>query len=153
LERLKDFPICKKGRNTKAADLVFAAFDVKDMPILLSAGHTNNPHSDQGAVGNGYIEGVEAVKVRDAVASLLRDRGLTVIEDGADGVSDPLKKAIALAKTADTAIEFHFNAGPPTATGVEVLSKPKHKALAQSIATEMSEDAMTDAVYASEKET
>ena len=107
--------------------------------ILLSAGHTNNPKDDRGAVGNGFIEGVEAVRVRDALASALRQSGRTVIEDGADGVSDPLRKAIALAKTASTAIEFHFNAGPPTATGIEVLSKPKHKDLAQKLARAISD--------------
>ncbi len=108
------------------------------MTILLSAGHTNNPHDDRGAAGNGFIEGVETVKVRDAVAALLRDRGLTVIEDGSDGVNEPLKKAIALARTADTALEFHFNAASPQATGVEVLSKPNHRKLAQRIAKEIS---------------
>lgn len=84
--------------------------------------------------GNGYIEGVEATKLRDDVAEKLRTLGHTVIEDGSDGVNDPLKRAIALARTAQTAVEFHFNAGPPKATGIEVLSKPKHKALAQRIA-------------------
>lgn len=108
------------------------------MKILISAGHTNNPQSDRGAAGNGFIEGVETVKIRDAVAARLRTRGLDVIEDGSDGINDPLTKAIALAKTADTAIEFHFNAGPPAATGVEVLSKPKHRKLGQSIAKSIS---------------
>lgn len=108
------------------------------MKILVSAGHTNNPHDDRGAAGNGFIEGVETVKIRDSVASLLRDRGLTVIEDGSDGVNDPLTKAIALARTADIAVEFHFNAGPPAATGVEVLSKTNNRKLAQRIAKEIS---------------
>src|SRR5436190_16975584 len=98
------------------------------MKILISAGHTNYPNADQGAVGgNGYREGVEAVKIRDAVAALLRDRGLNVIEDGPDGVNNPLKEAIALARTANVAVEIHFNAGPLTATGTEVLSKPNNR--------------------------
>ena len=104
------------------------------MKILISAGHTNNPASDRGAAGNGFIEGVETVKIRDTVASNLRSRGLTVIEDGIDGVNDPLTKAIALAKTSDIAIEFHFNAGPSGATGVEVLSKPNHRSFGRSLA-------------------
>lgn len=105
------------------------------MRILVSAGHTNNPNSDRGAAGNGFIEGVEAVKIRDAVAADLRLRGFEVVEDGSDGVNDPLKKAIALAKTSDIAIEIHFNASTnATATGVEVLAKPKNKKLSQEIA-------------------
>lgn len=107
---------------------------IMSKPILVSAGHTNKPRQDRGMSGNGYIEGVEATRLRDAVAAYLRGLGCSVIEDGADGVNDPLSRAIALAKTASPAIEFHFNAGPPTATGIEVLAKPKHKKLAQSIA-------------------
>ena len=108
------------------------------MKILISAGHTNVPGKDRGAAGNGFIEGDEAVKIRDQVASILRGRGLEVIEDGADGVNDPLTKAIALAKTADEAVEFHFNAGPAPASGVEVLSKPKDRKLGQKIAKAIS---------------
>ena len=59
------------------------------MKILISAGHTNVPGKDRGAAGNGFIEGDEAVKIRDQVASILRGRGLEVIEDGADGVKAP----------------------------------------------------------------
>jgi len=102
--------------------------------ILVSAGHTNVAGSDRGMEGNGFIEGVEATRLRDDVATQLRAAGHTVIEDGSDGVNDPLKRAIALARTAQTAVEFHFNAGPPTATGIEVLAKTKHKHLAQRIA-------------------
>lgn len=104
------------------------------MAILVSAGHTNKAGQDRGMQGNGYIEGVEATKLRDDVAAKLRSLGCAVIEDGSDGVNDPLKRAIALARTANIAVEFHFNAGPSTATGIEVLAKPKHKKLAQSIA-------------------
>lgn len=31
-------------------------------------------------------------------------------------------------------VEFHFNAGPPSATGVEALSTPRQKRLAQALA-------------------
>ena len=71
--------------------------------------------------------------MRDRVVKKLRDSGVTTITDGADGVSEPLTKAVQLAKRADIAVEIHFNAGPPTATGIECLAKPKHKALAQSL--------------------
>lgn len=107
--------------------------------VLVSAGHTNKDGQDQGAAGNGYVEGKEAVAIRDHVAALLRQDGVNVIEDGADGASEPLKKAITLARTVPVAVEFHFNAGPPKATGIEVLSKPNKKQLAQELALAINE--------------
>jgi N-acetylmuramoyl-L-alanine amidase len=106
------------------------------MSILCSAGHTNIKGQDRGAVGNGFVEGDLAVELRDAVAAHLRELGETVLEDGFDGQNDPLKKALELAKQAKVAVEFHWNASEnPKAMGVEVLSKPKHKELAQTLAT------------------
>ena len=102
--------------------------------ILISAGHSTVPPKDSGAVGNGFVEANEALKLRDSTAALLRAKGFIVTEDGVDGISEPLTKAVALARRASIAIEFHFNAGPPKATGIEVLSKPNKKALAQKIA-------------------
>jgi N-acetylmuramoyl-L-alanine amidase len=102
--------------------------------ILVSAGHSTVPPRDSGATGNGFIEAVEALKVRDAVAALLRLKNIDVIMDGIDGESEPLRKAIRLARTANVAIEFHFNAGGPGATGIEVLALPAKKALSQKIA-------------------
>lgn len=102
--------------------------------ILLSAGHTNVPGQDRGVSGNGYIEGDAAVVLRDHLAARLRSVGVSVITDGSDGVSEPLTKAIVLARKADLAIEFHFNAGPLGANGVEVLSKLNKKDIGQKLA-------------------
>lgn len=107
-----------------------------DKLILVSAGHGAN---DPGAVGNGFVEAKEALKIRDEVARILRGKGCSVLEDGADGVNEPLKKALVLASRADTAVEFHFNAASnPKATGIEVLAKPKYRKLAQDIAKAIS---------------
>ncbi len=102
--------------------------------LLLSAGHTSIAGRDRGAAGNGLIEGVEAVKIRDRVAELLRAKGFSVREDGGDGISEPLSKALKLIPGTSLAVELHFNAGPPTATGIEVLSLPSRKKHAQLIA-------------------
>jgi N-acetylmuramoyl-L-alanine amidase len=59
---------------------------------------------------------------------------IEVLTDGAGDVNQVLKEAIALAKTANVAIEYHFNAGPSSATGIEVLSLAGKKALAQRVA-------------------
>lgn len=102
--------------------------------LLISAGHTNIAGKDRGAAGSGYVEGVEAVKIRDSVAAKLRSSGLLVVEDGADDQNDPLKKALKLIAGTDLAVEFHFNAGPAKATGIEVLSKRSKKTNAKRIA-------------------
>ena len=101
--------------------------------ILISAGHSE---TDPGAVGNGYKEADLAVDLRDRVAAILRGTwGLNILEDGDDGDNEPLTKAIALAKRSDVAVEFHWNAGVPAATGIEVLAKPDKKKLSQALAT------------------
>lgn len=103
--------------------------------ILISAGHSTVPPLDPGAVGpKGEKEANIALKMRDQVAAKLRAKGLDVTEDGADGVNEPLSKALTLARGAQVAIEFHLNAGPPTATGIEVLSKPNRRALGRALA-------------------
>ncbi len=102
--------------------------------VLISAGHSTVPPQDSGAVGNGFTEAKEALRLRDKTAMFLRRHNAIVLEDGDDGISEPLRKALELAKKADVAVEFHFNAGPPKATGIEVLSKPRHKKLAQQLA-------------------
>lgn len=130
------------GENTLSAAMQrgFAGFG-NHVPaggkmILVSAGHSTIAGLDQGVVANGLVEGKEAVKVRDRVAEILRKRGYAVIEDGADGMSEPLSKALVLAAKADYAIEIHFNAfEKPAATGVEVLARPKNRNKAQRVAT------------------
>jgi len=97
--------------------------------ILVSAGHGGG---DPGAVGHGYTEAAIALQLRDKVAAILRTQDCTVFEDGADGVNDPLKKAIGIARTVTAAggiaVEFHLNASTnPTVGGIECLSKPKPK--------------------------
>lgn len=106
------------------------------MQIAITAGHSG---TDPGAVNTSLklTEAGLATNLRDQVAALLRLRGFTVVEDGADGENQPLKQALTLVKNR-LAIELHFNAGPPTAKGVEAISLPKLRAfsckLAQSVA-------------------
>jgi N-acetylmuramoyl-L-alanine amidase len=103
--------------------------------ILISAGHTNIKGLDRGAAGLGYVEGVEAVLIRDAVAAKLRELGHTVVEDGFDGDNQPLTKALALVAGTDVAVEIHFNAfSKPAANGCEVLAKPAQAPIARRIA-------------------
>lgn len=105
--------------------------------VLVAAGHSD---TDPGAVNVVLktTEAKEAVRLRDLVANELGALGIAVIEDGLDGKNQPLVEAIRLAKGADLAVEFHFNAGPPTATGIECISQPKDKAFAKRLSAAIS---------------
>jgi N-acetylmuramoyl-L-alanine amidase len=104
--------------------------------VLISAGHNDQ---DPGAVSGQYKEATLAVKMRDRVAKSLRERGITTLEDGEDGVNDNLNKAIGLCKQAGIAVEIHFNAGPAAATGIEALAKAPLKKLSQDLCVAISD--------------
>lgn len=98
--------------------------------ILVASGH-GGPDSGAVSADGTLKEAALALELRDKVAAILTARGCVVYTDGARGINSPLRDSIALAKTCDIAVEIHFNAGPPTAKGVECLALPEHKALAQ----------------------
>lgn len=102
------------------------------MRIVITAGHGG---TDPGAVANGYKEAAFCADMRNYVAYYLRNRGLRVETDGQGPTNAPLSQAIALAKNASLAVEFHLNASMhKDISGIEVLSRPEHKLLAQKIA-------------------
>ncbi|MGE3439946.1 MAG: N-acetylmuramoyl-L-alanine amidase [Blastocatellales bacterium] len=104
--------------------------------VVVTAGHGGG---DPGAVANGWNESELAVWLRDEITSILRGRMVRVITDGQRGSNKPLRDACGLAKSVDgPAAEIHFNAGPPGASGVEVLSNPELKPLAREIARAIS---------------
>lgn len=105
--------------------------------ILISAGHGMG---DPGAIGNGFREADIALMFRNEVAALLRSRQVLVLTDGSDGENEPLTKAIEFAKRCSgRAVELHLNASVnSTATGVEALSLPNQKPLAQKLAKAVS---------------
>lgn len=99
--------------------------------LAVTAGHSD---SDPGAVANGRKEAEIAREMRNLVVANLRERGRKVITDGKDHENMPLTVAITLAKQAHVAVEFHCNAAASQqANGVETISLPKNKALAQRI--------------------
>jgi len=103
--------------------------------ILVSAGHSTGEGGAPGASSNGYTEANETLRVRDAVAAILKDKDLTVITDGEEGVSESLRSAIALAREADVAVEFHFNSSSSNrATGIEVLARANNRTLPRNLA-------------------
>lgn len=103
------------------------------MKFVITAGHSNK---DPGAVGNGAKEADLVRELRNVVALKLGQLGHTVVTDGSGNDNQDLNSAIRLIKTykPDTAIEFHMNASSnASATGVETISLPKDKILAQKL--------------------
>lgn len=98
--------------------------------IFISAGHSS---TDPGAAANGLTEAQVVLEFRDLVAFYLEQKGATFGRDGRKGENFPLSQAAALAKQYDIAVEFHLNAGPVTATGVETLSATKGYAFASKL--------------------
>jgi N-acetylmuramoyl-L-alanine amidase len=96
--------------------------------VFLSAGHSNVPGKDQGASGvkdpNGkaYVEGVLAVELTELVKRELIAIGVTPAVDGYSNIlAETMTSFTKLVGKKDLAIEFHWNAASPAATGTEVL--------------------------------
>lgn len=101
-------------------------------PIVITAGHSA---TDPGASAHGHTEAALMLDLRDRVAAMLRAEGAEVITDGASGQNLPLRQAIALIQRGALAVELHTNASSnPAARGVEAISLPRHKPLAQRLA-------------------
>jgi N-acetylmuramoyl-L-alanine amidase len=87
--------------------------------VFLSAGHSD---VDPGAVAFGRREADFAVEFRNILSFYLHRAGVPHELDGAGTQNLPLREAVVKASRHPIAVEFHCNAGPPTATGVETLS-------------------------------
>lgn len=100
--------------------------------ILLSAGHSN---TDPGAVAQGRREADIAVEFRNLVSFYLMRDGIPHDTDGKGTDNYPLGTSVRLAALHDIAVEFHCNAGPASATGVEVLAAPGDMGLASRLSS------------------
>lgn len=101
--------------------------------IAITAGHSN---TDPGAVYSGVKEADFCADMRNYVAYYLKHWGQKeVITDGEGRTNAPLSEAIRLARQVDISVEFHLNAAiSKAAYGIEVLTLPRNKRLAQDIA-------------------
>lgn len=99
--------------------------------ILVSAGHDDRK---KGAVGKGHLEADLTLALREAViAELVPVKGFTVIRDGEAGENLALWRAAALARTADLAVEIHFNPNA-NAKGAECFGTEDTKSFCQRLA-------------------
>ena len=101
--------------------------------ITVTSGHST---SDSGAVSKtGVKEADLAVKLRNAIVHYLQKyKDVHVRLDGYGTTNLPLSEAIKLIAGSDVAVEIHLNASAnEQANGVETISQPKDKALAQEL--------------------
>lgn len=99
--------------------------------VTVTAGHSN---TDPGAVNGKLKESEFVVTIRNALAYYLREAGIQIKTDGVGTQNDPLSSAVKLIKGSSVALEIHMNAAAnKSATGIETISLPKDKLLAQKI--------------------
>ena len=102
------------------------------MKFVITAGHGD---ADPGAIANGVSEADVMTGLRDVVAHKLRLWGHEVVTDGDKKQNRALAFAVKLFGLAPIRLELHCNASVNnSAKGVEVISLPKDKALAQALA-------------------
>lgn len=107
--------------------------------IYISAGHSNTKGRDMGAVGQGFIEGVEAAELRNIIYSELKKLGVTAIVDKDDSIlADTLKFFKNLTDSKSIVIDIHFNSsGTDKATGTETLIPSGATQFEKELATEL----------------
>lgn len=99
--------------------------------LFISAGHSAK---DPGASGHGYTEAEIVTELRNIVSFYLTRASIPHTVDSDSTTKNlPLAAAIKLARKADIAVEFHCNAGPASATGVETLGGPADMACGTAI--------------------
>ena len=90
--------------------------------IYISAGHSSTKGRDMGAVGNGFIEGVEAAELRNIIFTELKKLGITATIDSDNTIlADSIRFFKNLTEKDSIVMDIHFNAGVPAATGTETL--------------------------------
>lgn len=104
--------------------------------MFISAGHSN---TDSGAVGFGRREADIACEARNIVSFYLQRDKIPHELDGVGTVNMPLNEVVKRSRKHKLSVEFHCNAGPATATGVEVLCAPKDNNVAAELCKVISE--------------
>lgn len=108
--------------------------------VFISAGHSNTPGRDRGAYGNGLNEGDLTVEFRNLVIAELAKIGVKAERDGDNSVTGETVNFIRkkLFPSSTVFVDFHFNAGPPAATGSEVIIPDNPSEFEKGMADELS---------------
>lgn len=108
--------------------------------IFISAGHSNVPGRDRGASSGTYIEGELAVGLRDKVANELKKMGVTPVMDNNRNI---LAESITFFKNLVSkdaiVLDIHWNSGPATATGTEVLIPSENTSMERNLAKSLAD--------------
>lgn len=90
------------------------------MAVFISAGHNTKGQRDPGAVSKYGVEAEKTAEFRNIVNGIAKGLGLKVITDRDDEkLSDYLKRIKT--GSGSVVLEFHFDAGPETASGCTVI--------------------------------
>lgn len=112
--------------------------------IFISAGHSNVPGRDRGASSGNFIEGQLAVEFRDKIAKELIKLGITPIMDTNRNI---LVESISFFKNLVNkdaiVLDIHWNSGPPTATGTEVLIPSENTLIERTLAKDIADSIST----------
>ena len=95
--------------------------------LFVSAGHSSKPGRDNGAMGvDGITEGQRTEEFRNLFVEECKKLGITVNVDGDNTILQDTMNIFKKYTNKDSIlIEFHFNAGPASASGFEVLVPQK----------------------------
>ena len=95
---------------------------MSERPLFLSAGHSTKPGSDNGAVGNGVIEGITTAEFRLLLFTELKKIGVHAFVDGDhSALSESLSWLKRFVTKDSVAIDIHVDSATPTATGCTVF--------------------------------
>jgi N-acetylmuramoyl-L-alanine amidase len=111
-----------------------------DGVIILEAGHVHLG-KDQGAAANGYKEADLTYEFRELVKDHLIGitAGVAIITDHDDVVLVDMVNQVNKLMNADSiSLSIHFNAGPESATGTEVIYPTEHSVQEKEWSTELS---------------
>ena len=109
--------------------------------LFLSAGHTNVVGKDRGATGNGYVEGDEAVRLRDLIVKNYKLLGGDVtIDSNANALTQTINFFKNLLNPSSIVVDIHFNAATPSATGTETLIPAQNTEFERELAYELSQE-------------
>lgn len=103
--------------------------------MFISAGHSE---TDPGAIAHGRREADIVCEFRNIVSFYLQRDRVPHELDGFGTVNMPLREVVKRSRRHQLSIEFHCNAGPATAGGVEVLCAPKDYVVASRICAAVS---------------
>jgi N-acetylmuramoyl-L-alanine amidase len=117
--------------------------------IFISAGHTNNPKRDRGAISGSRIEGVltaeariilyDALKFHAAKENIFNIESRIHIDSDDTNLNDTLQEYSKKTKETSLLLDIHFNAANGKAGGTEVLIPEKYTAAELEIADRISD--------------